>query len=111
MAVLTKDAILQADDLPRVLVEVPEWGEGAVVNVRTLSALEAESLKGIDEKGNFLGRFAVLVMCDENGERLFSDEYADKVGGKNNNALRKVCDAAQELNGMGAEAQEEAAKN
>ena len=108
---LTREEILGAKDLPTKAVEVTEWGEGAVVNVRTLSALEAESLKGIDEKGNFLGRFAVLVMCDENGERLFTDEDADEVGKKNNNALRKVCDAAQELNGMGAEAQEDAVKN
>ena len=108
---LTREGILWAKDLPTQAVPVPEWGEGAVVNVRTLSAIEAESLKGIDDSGNFLGRFAVLVMCDDKGERLFTDEDADEVGKKNNNALRKVCDAAQALNGMGAEAQEEAVKN
>ena len=41
---LSREDILNADDLPVREVETPEWGEGASVFVRTLSAAEREAM-------------------------------------------------------------------
>lgn len=81
------------------------------VYVRTLTAMEAEeSLKGINDDGNFLGRFAALMISDKAGKRLFEDADADALGAKNNAALRRIVDDAEELNGMVAEG-DDAEKN
>ena len=108
---LTREGILGAKDLPVKAVPVPEWGEGEVVYVRTMTGIEVEGLRGISEDENYFGRFAATVLCDEQGERVFADGDAELLGKKNHNALRRICDEANTLNGMGADAQEEAVKN
>lgn len=108
---LTRDQILDAADLATKTVPVPEWGPGDEVHVRTLSGLDAEGLKDIEKGGNFLGQFAAMVLCDADGLRLFTDDEALMLGGKNNDVLRRICEAAQELNGMTEKAHEETGKN
>ena len=112
---LSREEILGITDLPVREVEVPEWGgdNGAtsMVYVRTLTALEAEwTLKGIDAGTNFLGRFAALMMCDASGKRLFEEADADALGDKNMASIRRIVDAAQDLNGM-VEKGDDAEKN
>jgi hypothetical protein len=109
---LDRNAILTVADLPVAGVEVPEWGEGEIVYVRALSACEAEEkLKGIDKLSNFHGRFAALVLCDPAGNRIFQDADADALGRKSLAALRRICDVAQEHNGMTEKSREETEKN
>lgn len=117
--ILNAEAILQADDLPRELVEVPEWG-GAVY-VRGLTGAERGRLENalIDQPaGKRQGtvrmdmetlrmRVAAWCMVDEDGNRLFSDKQVDALGAKSGTALQRVFDVAQRLSGMTAEDAEE----
>tara|TARA_R110000824_G_scaffold133430_2_gene296192 strand:+ start:4898 stop:5245 length:348 start_codon:yes stop_codon:yes gene_type:complete len=114
---LSKDAILNADDLPKELVEVPEWGDGGLW-VRTLKGFERDnfeqSLVGKKQKTsleNVRARFAVLTICDESGTRLFTDADAKALGEKSAAALDRVFAVAQRLNGFSQEDAEDLAKN
>ncbi len=109
---MNRDEILAAKE-PVFAVDVPEWGEGEVVHVRTLSVQEVMrvSEKEFTEAPNFIGRFAVIVIGDENGERLFADESAEAIAGKGHGTVLRICEEAQAFNGMMAGAQEEAKKN
>ena len=112
---LSRDQILQADDLPVLQVPCPEWGGD--VFVRTLDATERENIaaKYGNEDGkigeNFLGRFCAIVICDEQGRRIFNDEDAAALGKKNPEVLMRIMEAAQRHNKMSDEAVEELAKN
>ena len=113
---LSKDAILKADDLPKELVDVPEWGGS--VYVRTLRGNERDhseqSLVGKKQKTsleNVRARFAVLTICDENCTRLFTDGDAKALGEKSAAALDRVFAVAQRLNGFSQDDVEDLAKN
>lgn len=118
---LTRDAILAAQDLDKVRVEVPEWGEGAAVFVRTMTARERDEFersmlqsKGKDKTSNLANiraRFAVLTMVDENGERYFEDGDAQQLGEKSAHVLDRIFSVAQKLNGMSADDVDELAGN
>ena len=108
---LTRDEILDALDLPTKVVQVPEWGPGGIVYVRTLTGLEVEATKDIADQPNFLGCFAAAVLCDETGKRLFTDEDAAALGGKSHAMLIHICEEAQELNGLTKTAREKTEKN
>ena len=102
---LSKDAILKADDLPRELVQVPEWG--GTVWVRTMTgaerdAFEASVAASADTPNltNIRARLAVLCVVDDKGKRLFADADAEALGGKSAAALSRVFEAGQKLNGL-----------
>jgi len=113
---LTRDSILQADDLPKESVEVPEWG--GQVWVRTLSGTERDSFeqsmvnkKNKPNMDNVRARFAVLTICDEAGDRLFKAADADELGKKSAAALDRVFAVAQRLNGFSDQDQKDIAGN
>ncbi len=112
MKILSKDAILAADDLPREAVSVPEWG-GEVL-VRTMSgtdrdAFEASLLEKEGRMENVRARLVALTLCDTQGDRLFDDSEIAALGRKSARALDRVFSVAQRLNGIGVE-QVDAAK-
>ena len=112
MNILSKDAILAADDLPRETVNVPEWG-GEVL-VRTMSgtdrdAFEASLLEKDGRMENVRARLVALTLCDLQGDRLFDDSEIAALGRKSARALDRVFSVAQRLNGIGVE-QVDAAK-
>jgi len=105
---LSKTEILSASDQKTLLIEVPEW-DGDVF-VRTLSGAERDALdvtwRGIanGERAatlNFRARFAVLVLSNEAGDRLFTDADADALGKKSGVVLDRVLTEGFEFNGMG----------
>jgi hypothetical protein len=112
MNLLTKDAILAADDLPRETVHVAEWGGD--VFVRTMSgtdrdAFEASLLEKDGRMENVRARLVALTLCDAQGDRLFDDSEIAALGRKSARALDRVFSVAQRLNGIGVE-QVDAAK-
>ena len=112
MNILSKDAILAADDLPRETVSVPEWG-GEVL-VRTMSgtdrdAFEASLLEKDGRMENVRARLVALTLCDSQGDRLFDDSEFAALGRKSARALDRVFSVAQRLNGIGVD-QVDAAK-
>ena len=83
MNILSKDAILAADDLPRETVIIPEWG-GEVL-VRTMSgtdrdAFEASLLEKDGRMENVRARLVALTLCDPQGDRLFDDSEIAEIG-------------------------------
>ncbi len=119
MALLSRAEILQALDLPRERVAVPEWG--GEVYVRALNGSERDSLeawmlemngKGAqDLYGNMTARLAAMTMVDEQGNNLFEMGDVVVLGKKSANALRRVVDVAQRLSGVTQADMEELTKN
>ena len=104
MTVLSKDAIKQATDFKVEKVSVPEWGGD--VYLKTLSGTERDAFEeGYAEQKmkNFRARFLVLTLCDESGERMFSDDEAADLGGKSTVVLNRLFDAAWALNAFRTE--------
>ncbi len=110
MNILSKDAILAADDLPRETVHVPEWGGD--VYVRTMSGTDRDAFETslIAREGerdgrmeNVRARLVALTLCDESGVRLFEDREIAALGRKSARALDRVFAVAQRLNGIGTE--------
>lgn len=105
---LTRDSILSAADLPTEEVKTPEWGGS--VHVRTMSGTERDAFeqsiidakKGATSLANVRAKLAVRVICDADGNRLFTDTDADALGRKSGKALDRVFEVAQRLNGIGA---------
>ncbi len=111
---LTRDQILAADDLPRELVEVPEWGGS--VYVRTLTGTEADAqmaevLDGRRDLQDYHAKMAAACICDDAGKRLFSDADVKVLGAKSVRALDRVVAAVNRINGLGKEDEEAVVKN
>ena len=112
MNILSKDAILAADDLPRETVIIPEWG-GEVL-VRTMSGTDRDTFEAslLEKDGrmeNVRARLVALTLCDSQGDRLFDDSEIAALGRKSARALDRVFSVAQRLNGIGVD-QVDAAK-
>lgn len=119
MALLSKAAIIGAQDLTVKEVDVPEWGGS--VNVRAMTGCERDQFEsslsvgeGKDRKQNLANIRAKLVglcLVGADGERLFSDAEVTVLGGKSAAALDRLFDVAQKLNGLSAADVEVLAKN
>lgn len=116
---LSRDQILQANDLPLEEISVPEWG--GTVYVRGLTGEERDELESsvvhIEGKrkrintSNIRAHLASLVICDEAGKKLFTEKDIQALGRKCASALQRVFDAAQRLSGLTEEDLEELGKN
>ena len=112
MALLTRDLILAAEDLPREKVEVPEWG--GEVWVRAMTAAERDRLEEavLDGKAaSVRALVAAMCMVDERGERLFGDQDVEALARKNAQALDRVFQVARRLSRMRESDVEDAEKN
>jgi hypothetical protein len=108
---LSRDAVLGANDLAYDEVDVPQWG--GKVRVRTLTGAERSkfelSITDVRLKGDpklklddLRTKLVALCMVDAQGQRLFTDSRADleALGKKNAAAIGIVYDAAAKLNGL-----------
>lgn len=107
MQYLTKEQILNADDIAYADVDVPEWG--GVVRVRTLMGHERDEFEGavVDERGekisvakrmeNMRARLVALTVVDAEGQRVFSEQEAAALGKKSAAALERVFTVAARL--------------
>lgn len=105
MALLTKSAILKAQDFKTTDVDVPEWG--GTVRLRTMSGTERDEFEQLcmqaSKNNSFAGmraRLVSLTAVDETGERLFNDKEVEALGNKSSKALQRLFDSAQKLNGI-----------
>jgi len=118
--VLSRADILGQDDLPKVLVVVPEWG-GAAVYVRTMTGVERDGYEELiqnarqgPDRFNLQGvrvELLVRVLCDAGGQPLFTAEDRDALNGKSAAALDRLFVVAQRLSGLSADDVEELAGN
>ena len=119
MSLLSKTAILAAQDLQTEDVEIPEWG--GAVRVRSFTGRERDAFEASMVRGdgrdrrvdltNMRARLVGLTVIDESGQRLFTDEEADLLGAKSGAALDRVFAIAQKLNGLSGSDVEELTKN
>lgn len=116
---LTKAMILSADDRKLTKLDVPEWG--GEIYIRTMSGAERDTLErevmqagGKDTRlnmDNYRARFCARVICDDKGERLFSDTEIQTLGGKSSVVLDRIVAAAQQLNALTPSDVEDIVKN
>lgn len=114
--ILSRDAILGAQDLKTKDVPVPEWsGE---VRVRTMTGAERNafgaSLVGTDGKVDqtrYVTQMLVRCIVDEDNQPIFTVADVEALGTKSAIALKRVLDAADELNSIGEEEIKAAEKN
>lgn len=108
---LSREAILDAQDVTIEQVEVPEWG--GFVFVRSLSAKDRDTLESsmVQQKGktrtvtldDFSAKLFVATVCDQEGNLLFSESDVPSLSRKSAAAVRRVLEVAQRLSGMNAE--------
>lgn len=119
MGLLSKDAILSAQDLETRDVTVPEWG--GVVRVKGLTAAERDAFESeiVQRNGrnvtqnlrNIRARLVAMSVINEDGARVFGFRDIEALGEKSAKALDRVFSAAQELSGLRDEDVDELAKN
>jgi hypothetical protein len=95
---LTRDQILAANDMRLTEVEVPSWG--GTVLVRTMTAGQKDAFEAQQQKlgpkfaENVRARLVASVVCDAEGNLLFTEADVEALGKKSVAALDLVFNAA-----------------
>ncbi len=116
---LTREQILEVQDIQSQIVDVPEWGGSVKVQGMTgeeRDGFEASTFKGKgkDIQLNWRNIRAKLVahsVVNGDGKRVFNDRDVKALGKKSAAALDRVFAVAQELSGITQDDVEELAKN
>jgi hypothetical protein len=113
--ILGRSDILEAVDLQREIVDVPEWGGS--VYVQGMSGTSRDSfersmveIRGKESTVNWKNLRAKLVarcIVDSEGVRIFHDLDIEELGNKSAAALQRVFLVAQRLSGMADDEVEE----
>lgn len=109
MPFLNRDAILNADDIPQELVNVPEWGGDVYVRGLTARELDKYQMSMLQQRGksqvanldNIRAKLVVRTTFDETGARIFTDDDAAALSAKSGAAVGRLFDVAQRLSGLG----------
>lgn len=114
MALLSKEQIFGTVDVHKELVDVTKWWGGEVF-VRSMTGPQRDKFEFMynskEERVNVRAYVASVCVCDENGERIFSDSDLGMLKMKNAAALDAIFDVAARLSGMRDNAVREAEKN
>lgn len=118
MSLLSREAILGAQDLPTKDVPVPEWG--GTVRIRSLTAKDRDAIEtaiftarqeGLVAPDNVRARYASACIVDEKGAPLFTADDVEALGQKSATALNRVYDAVLSHNAIAEGDVEELAGN
>jgi hypothetical protein len=109
---LNKEQIQAAEDRKPETHSVPEWG--GEVCLRCMSGPARESFEeAVSGKSsgdrNFRAHLLVRSLCDEKGQRIFTDQDVDLLGDKSAAVLIRLAEAAMRLSGIGASEKKESA--
>jgi hypothetical protein len=114
--VLTKEQILEADDLKRETVDTPEWS-GEVL-LRELRGRERDAFEegSLDKQrnvsmANMRARLVAASAIDEQGERLFTHNEAAQLGDKSATALNRLFEVCCRLSGITSDDVDKLEKN
>lgn len=114
---LSRDAILAAQDLQREQVDVPEWGGAVLVSAMTGAQRDAweQAIAGGPggkvDLANVRARLVAACLVDEGGTPLFSAADLAALGAKSAAALERCVKVAQRLNRLTDDALEQARGN
>ena len=116
---LSKEQILGIRDIKIEELYIPEWED--TVYVKTMSAEERDKFEeaifvreGNKRKADLVGlrtKMCAFVLCDEQGNRLFTEDEVQALSHKNANALTRIFEKAQEMSKMREGDLEDALKN
>jgi len=109
---LTRDAILDANDLPVVRVPIPEWG--GTVFIRTMTGGERDQFEAEWKKNptdDIRARLAVATLCDAEGTLLFTPADVPLLSKKSSKALDRIFAASTAHSGLTDKDVEELRKN
>ena len=108
MPLLSRDAILSAEDRAYDEVDCPEWG--GAVRLRSITGGQRDSYeqscidqRGKDRKLNMRhARTKLIVLCavDEHDARLFSDQDINALSKKNAKPIDRLFESCQKLCGL-----------
>ena len=113
---LTREQIVTADDSKTLAVNVPEWGGDVRLRVMTVGERDAYELEyqrkkntgGLDD---FRSKFLVRCICDDSGQRLFTDADVEKVSRKSAQVVNRLWEVAMKFNDLDESKIEDLAKN
>ena len=109
---MTREEILSKRTLKQERINVPAWG--GEVNVRELTAGEKERLEALysgEHTGTIQATVVSMVVLDDNGERVFTDDDIGALSSMSGSAIQAIFKAATRLSGVTTEAREELEKN
>lgn len=109
--VLSRQAILEADDLPTETVAVPEWGGD--VQIRVMSGLDRIKYETAitTNKEDVIVALLAVTLCDEGGKLLFETADIAALASKSSKALARVFDRAIAFNKLRPADTDQAEKN
>lgn len=118
MDFLSKEAILNADDILTETVFVPEWNGHVMVCGLTGAAKDAYDKSIIEIRGtkrtlnmeHFRAKLLVRTLVTPDRQPLFTETDILKLGTKSAAVLTRLCEVAQRLSGMREEDAEELKK-
>ena len=115
---LNKEQILAIKDVQIEEVAVPEWGGTVFVKAMTGEERDTFEQSIVDKKqkgkvnlDNVRAKLCAMAICDEKGERLFSDKEVFALSKKSAIALTRIFTVAQKLNGLDEVSQGEIKEN
>jgi hypothetical protein len=108
---LSRAAILNADDLESENLEIPEWG--GTVRVRALTGAERDAYEAsmrqqrgrefVANLANVRAKLVVRSVVDQAGDRIFTDQDANALGKKSAAALDRIFECAAKLSRLSDE--------
>ncbi|KKK74213.1 hypothetical protein LCGC14_2886040, partial [marine sediment metagenome] len=100
---LSRDDILNKDDLKTEIVDVPEWGGDVIVLEMTgQDRSDYDDLLMDDKRNNahIVTGLLVRSCVDSNGQRLFGLDDLDRLAAKSPRPLMKIFDVCRRINGL-----------
>jgi len=106
---LSRDAILAAQDVTYEELAVPEWG--GTVRIKALTGEQRDAFESscvVERKDgsekfsarDFRAKFVARVIVDEKGTRIFSEEDVQALSRKSAKALDRIFEVGARLAGM-----------
>ena len=114
MAILSKSQIIAAKDQKLISVDVPEWGGDVMVRVMTgteRDRFEAEFVNGNKSVDMVRAKLVAKCLCDESGERLFTEQDIPALGEKSAAVLDRLFSVCMKHNRFTKDDVEELAGN
>lgn len=109
---MNREQILQKRPPKVKPVEVPEWG--GTIHIRVMTGAELDGYDQAAYQNDYrMIRAELLVrcLCDEQGNRILSDQDVAELAQQDGYILDRLFDEAREHNGMTSRAKESIAKN
>lgn len=116
--ILTRDEILEADDIQMERVSTPEWGGDVFVKGMSGTKRDAFEKSLLEQKGktfsanteNIRAKLCSQTICNEAGKLTFTTADAKKLGQKSAAPLSRCYNVAQRLSGVTKDDVEEMAE-